>query len=99
MYYPPTDAVHETLEITRGWTPWFETGLLHLFLHPARPRLELGGGPYPPACASPGGMALARRPEPFRRGRLPAALPSAKTPGTWNCGLLLTSKSVPGISP
>lgn len=24
--YPTEDAFHETLEITRGWTPWFETG-------------------------------------------------------------------------
>lgn len=23
---PTQDAVHETLEVTRGWTPWFETG-------------------------------------------------------------------------
>jgi hypothetical protein len=23
---PTQNAVHETLEITRGWTPWFETG-------------------------------------------------------------------------
>ena len=23
---PSTDAEHETLEITHGWTPWFETG-------------------------------------------------------------------------
>lgn len=23
---PTQDSVHETLEITRGWTPWFETG-------------------------------------------------------------------------
>jgi hypothetical protein len=24
--YPTEDAFHETLEITHGWTPWFETG-------------------------------------------------------------------------
>lgn len=23
---PTQDSVHETLEVTRGWTPWFETG-------------------------------------------------------------------------
>src|SRR4051795_5718478 len=57
--YPSYHALHETIEITHGFTPWFETGF-YIFssLQPGR-RLGMGGRQHPSPGARAGGMALA----------------------------------------
>jgi hypothetical protein len=70
---PDEHQLHETVEITQGWTEWFETGFYIFTSYGPGQGYTWVGDHIPAARSSSGEMALAGWGEPFDRTRLPAA--------------------------
>jgi hypothetical protein len=67
---PTNHQLHETLEITHGFSDWFETGFLYFHFGEDRPGLGLRRQPHSTPRARSAEVALAGRRQPFERNRL-----------------------------
>src|SRR5262249_10193603 len=56
---PTEHAWHETIEITRGFNSWFETGFYIFYEYSTGERLGLGGRPHPAPVSDPCELELA----------------------------------------
>ena len=71
--YPTNHQLHETIEITHGFTDWFETGFYIFTSEHNGQGIDWVGDHIRPRWSHSTEMEMARRIESFERDRLPAA--------------------------